>query len=130
MKRLRIGPLEAGVDLRDPSDCDRRTTIRIVRLDVERQGPVLTFDIEATAFLKNMVRIVVGTLVDVDRGRLERRRDRGHASDRRAKRRRHDRPAAGLDATARDLLTNPAIWWIDVGPLPSMILVCRRRGSR
>ena len=54
------------------SDCDRRTTIRIVRrLDVERQGPVLTFDIEATAFLKNMVRIVVGTLVDVGRGRLE-----------------------------------------------------------
>ena len=54
------------------SDCDRRTTIRIVRrLDVERQGPVLTFDIEATAFLKNMVRIVVGTLVDVGRGRIE-----------------------------------------------------------
>jgi tRNA pseudouridine38-40 synthase len=32
---------------------------------------VLTFDIEATAFLKNMVRIVVGTLVDVGRGRLD-----------------------------------------------------------
>ena len=40
------------------------------RLDVERQGPVLTFDIEATAFLKNMVRIVVGTLIDVGRGRV------------------------------------------------------------
>jgi tRNA pseudouridine38-40 synthase len=53
------------------SDCDRRTTVRLVRrLDVERQGPVLTFDIEATAFLKNMVRIVVGTLIDVGRGRL------------------------------------------------------------
>jgi tRNA pseudouridine38-40 synthase len=53
------------------SDCDRKTTNRIVRrLDVERQGPLLTFDIEATAFLKNMVRIVVGTLVDIGRGRI------------------------------------------------------------
>ena len=33
-------------------------------------GAALTFDIEATAFLKNMVRIVVGTLVDVGRGRI------------------------------------------------------------
>jgi tRNA pseudouridine38-40 synthase len=53
------------------SDCDRRTTRRVVRgLEIERQGPVITFDIEATAFLKNMVRIVVGTLVDIGRGRL------------------------------------------------------------
>jgi tRNA pseudouridine38-40 synthase len=53
------------------SDCDRKTTNRIVRrLDVERQGPLITVDIEATAFLKNMVRIVVGTLVDLGRGRI------------------------------------------------------------
>jgi tRNA pseudouridine38-40 synthase len=51
------------------ADCERRTTRRIIRrLDVERQGAVLTFDVEATAFLKNMVRILVGTLVDVGRG--------------------------------------------------------------
>ena len=55
------------------SDCDRKTTNRIVRrLEVERQGPLITFDIEATAFLKNMVRIIVGTLVDVGRGRIGR----------------------------------------------------------
>ena len=54
------------------SDCDRKTTNRIVRrLEVERQGPLITIDIEATAFLKNMVRIVVGTLIDVGRGRIE-----------------------------------------------------------
>jgi tRNA pseudouridine38-40 synthase len=54
------------------SDCDRRTTRRIVRaIDVERQGALLTIDVEATAFLKNMVRILVGTLVDVGRGRIE-----------------------------------------------------------
>jgi tRNA pseudouridine38-40 synthase len=53
------------------SDCERRTTRRILRrLEVDRQGAVLTFDVEATAFLKNMVRILVGTLVDVGRGHL------------------------------------------------------------
>jgi tRNA pseudouridine38-40 synthase len=54
------------------SDCERRTTRRIVRrIDVDRQGAVLTIDVEATAFLKNMVRILVGTLIDIGRGRLE-----------------------------------------------------------
>ena len=53
------------------SDCDRRTTRRIVRaIDVDRQGAVLTIDVEATAFLKNMVRILVGTLIDIGRGRV------------------------------------------------------------
>ena len=53
------------------SDCERRTTRRLIRrLEVERQGALLTFDVEATAFLKNMVRILVGTLVDVGRGHL------------------------------------------------------------
>jgi tRNA pseudouridine38-40 synthase len=53
------------------SDCDRRTTRRIVRgIDIDRQGAILTIAVEATAFLKNMVRILVGTLVDVGRGRV------------------------------------------------------------
>lgn len=53
------------------ADCERRTTRRIVRsLEIDRQGALLTFDVEATAFLKNMVRILVGTLVDVGRGTI------------------------------------------------------------
>ena len=53
------------------ADCERRTTRRIIRrLDVDRQGAILSLDVEATAFLKNMVRILVGTLVDVGRGTL------------------------------------------------------------
>ena len=72
--RRAAAPLVGEHDFRAfrASDCDRKTTNRVIRrLDVERQGPLLTFDVEATAFLKNMVRIVVGTLIDVGRGRLE-----------------------------------------------------------
>ncbi len=53
------------------ADCERRTTVRVVRrLDLERQGALLVVEVEATAFLKNMVRILVGTLVDLGRGQL------------------------------------------------------------
>ena len=52
------------------SDCERKTTVRVIRrLEVIRSGALLCVEIEATAFLKNMVRVIVGTLVDVGRGR-------------------------------------------------------------
>jgi tRNA pseudouridine38-40 synthase len=53
------------------ADCERRTTVRVIRrLDIDRQGALLSLEVEATAFLKNMVRILVGTLVDLGRGRI------------------------------------------------------------
>lgn len=52
------------------SDCQAKTTVReLRRLDVERQGDELVFTVEATAFLKHMVRNLVGTLVEVGMGR-------------------------------------------------------------
>jgi tRNA pseudouridine38-40 synthase len=53
------------------ADCERRTTVRVIRrLALERQGAMWSIEIEATAFLKNMVRILVGTLADLGRGKL------------------------------------------------------------
>jgi tRNA pseudouridine38-40 synthase len=53
------------------SDCERRTTRRLLRrLEVSRQGALVTIDVEGTAFLKHMVRIISGTLVAVGRAEL------------------------------------------------------------
>lgn len=53
---------------------DRKSTVRTVTEAViqRRQGPpvgLLTFDIAANGFLYNMVRIIVGTLVEVGKGK-------------------------------------------------------------
>ncbi len=56
------------------ADCERRTTVRLLRrLEVCRSqlDPVaLHIEVEATAFLKQMVRILCGTLVEVGRDRM------------------------------------------------------------
>src|SRR5205085_10845928 len=52
------------------ADCPARTTVREVRrLDIVHQGPCIDLVIEATAFLKHMVRNIAGTLVEVAHGR-------------------------------------------------------------
>jgi tRNA pseudouridine38-40 synthase len=51
------------------ADCERRTTVRVLRrVDVTREGALVTVEVEGTAFLKNMVRIIVGTLAAVGTG--------------------------------------------------------------
>jgi len=52
------------------ADCERKTTTRTVsRLAVARSGDLVTVEVEADAFLKNMVRILVGTLCEVGWGK-------------------------------------------------------------
>ncbi len=54
------------------SHCDRRSTVRTIRAcDVWRQGALITCEIEGTAFLRNMVRIMVGTLTACGRGKID-----------------------------------------------------------
>lgn len=49
-----------------------KSTIRhITRLDICEYGNCIEFVVSANGFLYNMVRIIVGTLVDVGRGRIE-----------------------------------------------------------
>jgi tRNA pseudouridine38-40 synthase len=53
------------------ADCPARHPVRVVRraeLD-DSQMPLLRFEVEATAFLKHMVRNIVGTLVEVGLGK-------------------------------------------------------------
>jgi tRNA pseudouridine38-40 synthase len=57
------------------ADCDRETTWRHVFRVAILEGwhgyhDITAIEVEGTAFLKNMVRIIVGTLVDVGRARL------------------------------------------------------------
>jgi tRNA pseudouridine38-40 synthase len=52
------------------SEAARGTTQRLVtRAEWSREGVLLRFDIEANAFLRRMVRRLVGALVEVGRGR-------------------------------------------------------------
>lgn len=54
------------------ADCERKTTRRtLFRCSVGRvEGGVLHIDVEGTAFLKHMVRVIAGTLIDVGLGRM------------------------------------------------------------
>ncbi|MDD5307832.1 MAG: tRNA pseudouridine(38-40) synthase TruA [Deltaproteobacteria bacterium] len=54
------------------SDCGRKTTERtMARVEIsEHERGLVTIDVEGTAFLKNMVRIMAGTLVAVGHGRF------------------------------------------------------------
>lgn len=52
------------------ADCQAKSTIReITSIEVFKIGKELTIDVQGTAFLKNMVRIIVGTLIEVGRGK-------------------------------------------------------------
>jgi tRNA pseudouridine38-40 synthase len=54
------------------ADCERRTTVRLIRsFTVVRDGALITCEVEGTAFLKNMVRIMIGTLVAAGRHQLD-----------------------------------------------------------
>ncbi len=69
------------------ADSSRRGTVRTVkRLEVKRQGGLITLTVEADGFLYHMVRNIAGVLIAAGRGRLalKKIRDILNARDRRA----------------------------------------------
>ena len=84
------------------ADCPARTTVREVRrldIEMERVGPEaerIRLTIEATAFLKHMVRNIAGTLVEIGHGK----RDPGSIDELLAAR---DRTRAGQTAPSHGL---------------------------
>ncbi len=91
----------------------RRTEVRSARGDHR----LLEILVEGDGFLHNMVRIIVGTLVDVGRGRLS----AGTFTRALASGRRGDlgptAPAAGLYLDHIELGVSPLAWWPDAAPL-------------
>lgn len=77
--------------------CTANTTIRrIDTIDVVAGDELLTLEVRGNAFLRNMVRIVAGTLVEVGRGRLTPAQVREILESR-------DRTRAGITAPAHGL---------------------------
>ncbi|HEX9022266.1 MAG TPA: tRNA pseudouridine(38-40) synthase TruA [Geobacteraceae bacterium] len=52
--------------------CAARTTVRnVFSVDIAREGEFMRIDVKGSGFLRNMVRIMVGTLVEVGSGRRQ-----------------------------------------------------------
>lgn len=54
------------------AECTKENTVRTIKsFDVHRQGDMVTFTVSGDGFLYNMVRIMVGTLLFINEGKLE-----------------------------------------------------------
>lgn len=74
MMRQEAMPLLGRHDLRSfkAADNKERSSVRTIkRLEIKRRGELIEIEIEADGFLYNMARNIVGTLVEIGRGRFK-----------------------------------------------------------
>ncbi len=50
--------------------CEKNRIRTVKRLDIRKEGKYIYFTIEANGFLYNMVRTIVGTLIEIGRGKI------------------------------------------------------------
>ena len=94
------------------SDCNSKTPIKTIYSSVlESQGDTLVYTVIGSGFLKQMVRNIVGSLIDVGRGRL-----RGRTFEELLAAR--DRRLAGITAPAHGLTLD----WVSYDPAPELPL--------
>lgn len=84
-------------------DQDKDTVRNITKIDVVQRGSKISINLQGTGFMKYMVRGIVGTLVDVGRGKIE-------AVDIKEILDKKDRSAAGPNADACGLYLNKVIY--------------------
>ncbi len=81
-----------------------KTTVReIFSIEIRRKGDMIIFDVTGNGFLKHMVRIIVGTLVEIGKGRFS-------VDDMKKIIKARSRKAAGLTAPAKGLLLKEVIY--------------------
>jgi tRNA pseudouridine38-40 synthase len=91
-------------------DYKTENTVRTLsRCDIRRRGPQLVFIIQGDGFLYKMCRSIVGTLIQVGRGRYQ-------PDDVRAMLKAEDRRAAGMSAPAHGLV----LWRVFYGKAPAV----------
>jgi tRNA pseudouridine38-40 synthase len=73
-----------------------RPVRRVMRSEVKKKGREITYTIEADGFLRYMVRTIVGTLLEVGRGKIEPRAVEGFFAGRKRSLRSPTAPAKGL----------------------------------
>ena len=78
---------------------------RVTRSEIKKRGREITYTIEADGFLRYMVRTIVGTLLEVGRGRIEPRAIEDFFARKKTLPGEPDRPCQGPVPHQSDLLT-------------------------
>jgi tRNA pseudouridine38-40 synthase len=105
-KKLALDPMKEAVEFIlgehnfasfQAAGCDRHPIRKILQCSFKTNNPRIVFSIEANGFLRHMVRNIMGTLVDVGKGKLK-------VSDFKQILEEKDRTKAGITAPAKGLI--------------------------